>query len=246
MTSGGILETVARQARVATEAAHRPWPLPEQPWLQAQTRHDVLLAHWPVALDALARVLPPELAVDAFDGRAWAGVAAYRVSGLRVRGLPPLPGLSSFPQLEVFACVTAGGRPGTWVFSLELPKQVLVEAAQRVHRLPAYRARILAARGLVDAERDGLAFQARYGVRGEAVAPVPGTLEHFLTERFALYTADGGRIYRAETNHPPWLLQAADASVEAATLVPVQLEGPPLALYAAEQDLVVWPLEELG
>src|SRR4051812_37473069 len=122
--SGRILGAVERQTRLANETSHRPWPLPGEPWLEAQTRLDVLLAYWPVELAELARLLPPELAADAFEGQAWAGVSACRIAGLRIRGLPPLPGLSSFPQLELVACVTAGGRPGLWVFSLELPKQV--------------------------------------------------------------------------------------------------------------------------
>jgi uncharacterized protein YqjF (DUF2071 family) len=48
----------------------------------------VLLAFWPVELGELARLLPPEVAVDTYDGSAWAGIGAYRVSGLRLRGLP--------------------------------------------------------------------------------------------------------------------------------------------------------------
>src|SRR4051794_41456244 len=99
MNDAGRLQTAGRQARAAGAASSRPGPLPEEPWLQAQTRRDVLLAYWPVPLDGLARLLPPELAADMFDGQAWAGVSAHQVTALRVRGLPPLPGLSSFPQL---------------------------------------------------------------------------------------------------------------------------------------------------
>ena len=47
------------------------------------------LAHWRVPIDVLARLLPVEVAADTFDGEAWLSVAAYRVTGLRVRGLPP-------------------------------------------------------------------------------------------------------------------------------------------------------------
>jgi hypothetical protein len=245
----GILDTVARQARAAVETAHRPWPLPEAPWAQAQTRRDVLLAYWPVALGELARLLPPELAVDTFGGEAWLGISAYRVTGLRVRGLPPLPGLSSFPQLEVFACVTLDDRPGVWLCSLETPKGLIVEAVKRAHRLPAYRARVSAvpaAGGIrFEVDRDGLELRTWYAGVGAAAAPQPGTLEAFLAERFALYTADGGRLYRAELHHPPWLLRRADVTVETATLSPLALEGAPAAWYAEVQDVLLWPLEEL-
>ncbi len=245
MSDDGFLETAARQARAVDDVSGRPWPLPENPWLQAQTRRDVLLAYWPVDHDRLERLLPPELTADVFDGRSWVGVSAYRVTALRVRGLPPLPGLSSFPQLELFACVTADERPGLWVFSLEIGKPLLAEAAKRVHRLPAYRASINLDAGIVAASRDGLSFYAHYSATGAASRPGGGTHEHFLTERFALYTADGGRLYRAELHHPPWRLRHADVAVESATLAPFPPEGPPLAFAADEQDVLVWPLEEL-
>jgi uncharacterized protein YqjF (DUF2071 family) len=241
----GALDAVARQTRLALEASRRPWPLPEGPWSQAQTRRDVLLAHWRVEFDELARLLPPELALDTFAGEAWLGISACRVESLRARGLPPLPGLSSSPQLEVFTYVAADDRPGLWYVSLELTKQLLVEAAKRAHRLPAYRATIAAEAGSFEARRGGLGFRARWEAAGEPFEPAPGSLDHFLTERYALYTADGGRLYRAELQHAPWLLQSARATVETATLAPVPLEGAPHALASAVQDLLLWPLEEL-
>ena len=241
----GALDAIARQSRLVAEVSHRPWPLPEAPWSQAQTRRDVLLAHWRVELDELARLLPPELPVDTFEGEAWLGIAAYRVESLRVRGLPPLPGLSSFPQLEVCTYVAVGDRPGLWYFSLEVPKQLLVEAAKRAHRLPAYRARVAATAGSFEASRDGLVFRARREGAGAPFEPAPGSLAHFLTERYALYTEDGGRLYRAELQHAPWRLRSAEATVVTATLAPLPLEGAPYALTSTVQDLLVWPLEEL-
>ena len=80
---------------------------------------------------------------------------------------------------------------------------------------------------------------------GREFTPAPGSVEHFLTERYALYTADGGRLYRAELHHPPWRLQGAAGEVEAATLAPLPLEGEPYLLFSAVQDFLLWPLEEL-
>ena len=136
-------------------------------------------------------------------------------------------------------------RPGVWLFSVDRGKQTLVEAAKRSLRLPAYRATLATAPGTVDVGRDGLAFRARYTIHGEEFAPAPGTLDLFLTERFALYTADGGRLYRAELNHRPWSLRRARCTVEAATIAPLLVDGEPHALYAASQDVLAWPLEEI-
>jgi len=245
----GTLQTAVRQAHALDDVSRRPWPLPEQPWLGAHTYRDVLLAYWPAPLDAIARPLPSGLAADTWNGEAWAGVACARVTSLRVRGLPPLPGLSSFPQVELLAPVTDGDRPGLWLFSLEIGRQLFAELAKRTHRLPAYGAQIAfrttAAGVAVEARRDGLELRARYAPAGDLREPEPGSFEHFVAERYALYTSDGGRLYRADVHHAPWRLARAEAHVAAATLAPLPLEGAPRALYAAEQDLLVWPLEEL-
>jgi uncharacterized protein len=240
-----ILDALARQTQVATDAAHRPWPLPDERWSQVQTRRDVLFAHWRASLGELSRLLPPGLAADVFDGDPWLGLTAYRVSPFRIRGLLPVPGVASFLQLEVATPVVFGDRPGLWLFQLETSKQLVAEALKRTHRLPAYRARMSLRGGEVEAARDGLAFRARYEPVGEPFAAEPGSLAHFLTERYVLYTADGGRLYRAEVNHQPWPLQHASAEIGATTLAPLSLVGAPSLLYAASGEMAVWPLEEL-
>jgi uncharacterized protein len=236
-----------RQAATLEEVAHRPWPVPAEPWAQAQTRLDVLFAHWRVPPGNLARLLPPGLALDTYAGDAWLGVIPFRLSSLRLRGLPALPGLT-FEQLDIRTYVTVDDRPGVWLCSVDVSNPLLLEAAKRTHRLPAYRARVRAETEggwfAFDATRDDLSFGARYREQGEPLDAHPGSLEHFLTERYCIYTADGGRLYRTELHHPPWALKAAEASIGPITLAPVALEGEPHLLYAATQDVLVWPVEE--
>ena len=239
-----FLGIAARQAHALDEAGHRPWPPPAEPWSQAQTRLDVLFTHWRVAPAELARLLPPDLPLDTHEGDAWLGIVAFRLASLRLRGLPPLPRVS-FAQLDIRTYVTLEGRLGVWLCSVDVSNPVLLEAAKRSHRLPAYRARISAEGGRYAVSRDGLDFTVGYRPEGQARAAEPGSLEHFLTERYCIYTADGGRLYRAELHHAPWLLRPAEASVESATISSVALEGDPHVLYAAAQDVLVWPLEEL-
>jgi len=239
-----LFDVASRQAHALDETAHRPWPPPAGPWAQAQTRLDVVFAHWRVELDQAARLLPPGLPLDTQDGEAWVGLVTFRLGNLRLRGLPPLPRIT-FEQLDVRTYVTLDGRPGIWLCSMDVSNPILREAARRAHRLPAYRARITAEDGRYEITRDGLGFAARFRPHGEAFAATAGSLEHFLTERYCIYTADGGRLYRAELHHKPWRLHTAEAEVETATLAPVALDGDPHVLWAAEHDVLVWPLEEL-
>lgn len=69
----------------------------------AQVWHDLLFAHWPMDPALMRARVPPALELDTFDGAAWLGVVPFRMSGVRLRGLPALAGLSAFPELNVRA-----------------------------------------------------------------------------------------------------------------------------------------------
>jgi uncharacterized protein YqjF (DUF2071 family) len=121
--------------RVLEAVAHRPWPLPRGPWIMAQTWYDLLFAHWPVRSETLRSAVPCELALDAFDGNCWVGVAPFHMSGIRLRGMPALAGFSRFPELNVRTYVTFRGRPGVYFFSLDAGNFPAVWAARRFYLL---------------------------------------------------------------------------------------------------------------
>jgi len=82
-----------------------------------QTWHDLLFAHWPVPFQQLRPLVPAQLSLDTCDGQCWVGVIPFWMSGVRSRGLPPLPGLSRFPELNVRTYVTYKGKGGVYFFS---------------------------------------------------------------------------------------------------------------------------------
>jgi uncharacterized protein YqjF (DUF2071 family) len=246
-----FLSTPARQAKVVEETGHRPWPLPDDAWVQAQTWEALLFAHWPMPVDDLRQHVPEELPLDTFDGSAWIGVTPFRVSGLRVRGVPPLPYFSSFLELNVRTYVELDGKAGIWFFSLDAESSFAVEAARRIYRLPYFRARMSAVAATeieyASERTEGrpAAFRGRYGPTGDAVPPAPGSLEHFLAERYCLFTMHEGRVHWAEIHHLPWQLQPAEAEIAENTMPPpgIELRGDPLCHYSGRQDTVLWGLE---
>lgn len=250
MTERGFLDAAARQAEVARQRGARPWPVPERAWAQAETREQMVLIHWPIATGRLARFLPPELSLETFDGSGWLGAVGFRVRDHRLRGLPPLPGLAGGVQLELRTYVTDGTHSGIWLLALESSSRGLTETSKRSHLLPARRSAVSlepdAGGILLEAARDGLAFSARVEAAPGAGAPPPaGSFAAFCCERFVLYTADGGRLYRAELQCSPWSVRDAQVAVGSSTLVPVPLERAPRALIGARQDVVTWSLEEV-
>jgi uncharacterized protein len=104
--------------------------------------HDLLFAHWPCAAEVLQPRLPVGLALDTFDGRAWLGVVPFRMSGIRPRCLPPIPGLRAFSELNVRTCAVAEGKPGVWFLTLDASSQFAVRCARTFYHLPYRDARI--------------------------------------------------------------------------------------------------------
>jgi uncharacterized protein YqjF (DUF2071 family) len=249
-----LLEAPARQAASLDETAHRPWPLPGGSWLMGQSWENLLFAHWRVRADAVRRLVPAELELEEHDGSAWLGITPFVLTGFRLRGTLPLPRVSTFPELNVRTYVTAGDRPGIWFFSLDTSSRVAVEAARRAYRLPYFHAQMSVERTrecirYASVRRDSprpFVFEGSYGARdGEPAEPEPGTLEHFLTERYCLYAHDEQGLHRAEIHHPPWRIRPAGAALELNTMPPdgIELAGEPLLHLAERQDVVIWPLE---
>ena len=224
--------------------------MPDRPWLQGQTWRDLLFAHWPVPVHVLRRVVPPALAIDTWEGEAWIAVAPFEVTGLRLRGTLPAPVLSRFAETNVRTYTTVDGRPGVYFLSLDAASAVAVMAARASYRLPYFRARMAIERSGEEIGYRSLragaraSLRARYRPTGPVFQVRSGTLEHFLIERYCLYTVDDGRVRRADIHHPPWDLQSAQAQFDENTMtvaagVPLPAREP-LLHYAKRQDVVVW------
>jgi uncharacterized protein len=215
-----------------------------------QTWDDLLFVHYRVPAEQLRALVPAGLEVQEHAGSGWLAVTPFVVTGLRARGLLPVPFTSSFRELNVRTYVTRDGKPGIWFFSLDASSQLAVEAARRLYRLPYFRAEISVRRSgdefLYECSRgDGKAFSASYRADGEPFEAELGSLEHFLTERYCLYAEHEGQLYRAEIHHRPWPLQAAAARIDLDTMPPLKVaQDDPLVHFSGRQDVVIWPLEQ--
>jgi hypothetical protein len=89
----------------------------------------LLFMHWPVHPAVLRPYIPRILELETFDGTAWLGITPFRMQGARPRLVPPLPGVSVFPELNVRTYVTAEGKPGVWFFSLDAANPFAVRAS---------------------------------------------------------------------------------------------------------------------
>ena len=234
--------------------SHRPWPLPEPPWVMTQTWHDLLFAHWSVEARKLRERVPSAFELDLYEGAGWLGIVPFRMTNVAPRNVPSLPWISEFPELNVRTYVRVHGRPGIYFFSLDAGSTLAVRAARTLLNLPYYPAS-MTARWQDDTveyrsrRRDDsldASLSANYRPVGAPFQAVNGSLEYFLTERYCLYNLDHrGRPYRLEIHHPPWALQVAVAEFARNTMADaagLQLSDmKPLLHFSRRQDMVAWP-----
>jgi len=178
------------------------------------------------------------------------------MSHIHARGLPPLPGLSRFPELNVRTYVMLEGKPGVYFFSLDAANLAAVWAARTFYRLPYFHAKMSAEIKndwiVYRSERrnETAEFHGRYRPTKSVELSLPGTLEHWLTERYCLYTTEGPELFRAEVHHQPWPLQAAEAEIELNT-VTVAARIPnfscdPILHFSRKLEVIVWPLRRVA
>lgn len=241
--------------------AHRPWPVPAGEWTWRQRWRDLLFVHWPVPAAVLRPLVPRELEIDEHEGTAWIGAVPFRMEGVSRRPFPDVPGLSSFPELNLRTYVTRDRRPGVWFLSLDATSAPAVWAARTFFHLPYHHAAI-EARGREDggfryrAERlaggRAVRFAAEWSPCGPVEPAAPGSREEFLAERYCLYARRerDGAILRCEVHHDRWPLRVARGDVDAAALAaPHGIALPrraPLLHHADAIDVVVWPPRRLA
>jgi uncharacterized protein len=168
----------------------------------------------------------------------------------RVRALPFT---SHFRELNCRTYVNIGGKPGVFFFSLDANSRSAVWGARTFYHLPYYFADMRAEKqgdATVYSSRRGAAeFKARY----RPVAPVRlaarGTLEHWLTERYCLYTVYRGNVFRGDIHHLPWPLQHAEAEIEVNTIADVAglhlPDARPVLSFSRELKVLIWPLQQV-
>jgi uncharacterized protein YqjF (DUF2071 family) len=242
--SAGAATTMDERMRVTERPAETP--------VMVQMWRDLGFLHWPVDAEAVGRVLPPGLEVDTYDGLAYVGIVPFTIPTTRAMGAVPM--VPPFHEINLRTYVHRGGRdPGVWFFSLDAASRLAVAGARLGYALPYFHARIdmhvveppLAVEGWGPSvqyrtQRSGVPpaeFRAQYEPTGAVAFAAPGSLEHFLVERYLLYSWNGRVLRSGRVFHSPYPLQPAVATgvseslSQAAGLPP--LSGPPPLVHFA-------------
>ena len=218
-----------------------------------QSWRDCAFLHWAVDPDALLQHLPPALALEKFDGRAWVGLVAFSMPRLRPGPLPPVPGLTRATEFHLRTYVSGpDGSRGIWMLSLDIEPLAAALAGRFVFALPYWWA-------AMEVERSG--DTVRYRSRRKAGPsagldlelrvgnPVPpgelGALDHFLTARWVLFAGAGPVGLAMATEHPRWRFRRVEAGRVRQTMLDalgLPVEDTPLVHFSDGVDATIdWP-----
>ena len=218
----------------------------------------LLFMHWPIGEKLLRPLIPAQLIIDSYAGSAWIGVIPFTMWGIRASFLPPIPGTSTFHELNVRTYVTLNGIPGVWFFSLDAANRLAVWAARKLYNLPYFNAQMsldqidntihyLSTRQ--DARGAPAELKTIWTIGESLPRSSPGSIEFFLTERYCLYSERHDQLYRAQIHHQPWPLQAAKLSSFSSTMIEslgvFTPPGDPLLHYAEELSVDIWQLKKV-
>lgn len=253
--SGGLVMGEHIDSKITRwDDSHRQWPLPHLPWTMKQTWNDLLFAHYPIKLEVLRRLVPDVLAIDSFNDMGWIGVVPFHMTGIRLRGLPPLPGTNRFPELNVRTYVTIDGKPGIYFFSLDATNLLAIKTAKTFYHLPYLYADIVVkqngptieyeSRRLSD---DNSKLLCSYWPISEPFHAAKGTFDEWMSERYCSYTLNKrGVPLRCDILHQPWMLQHAEAEISHNTMLSsqgIQVESAqPILHFSKKIEVRMWPL----
>jgi uncharacterized protein len=200
---------------------------------------------WTVDPDDLQKVLPPRVESDVRDRRAWVSIVAFVMVRTRACGPPWWPVLAPIPELNVRTYVRVQEVPAIWFLSLDASSLFFATVGRTLYGMRYRVAKMLAAEegGCVRfrSKRPGAAFEVTYSPAGPAATAEPGSLEHFLVERYRLFSERRGRLITAVVAHEPWPLQPARARIEVNELAPpgLELRGEPIVHFSRSVTAVI-------
>lgn len=228
---------------------HRPYPLPSSPWVMRETWSKVLLAHWSLPPRLIRPLLPPNLELDTFAQDAYVSVLAFRMSGVRLHFLPPIPGANEMLQINIRTYVKRDDKPGIYFLAVDSNHRLTVLLTRLTLGLPYHHADISIKKRFVgykstvecisqrldstdsqsypkgtkghgdEMSRPGGALQVSYSPSSDVWHSRSGSLEQWLTERYCLYGFHAGKLLRVDIHHHPWPLQTAEAEFRRQSLL---------------------------
>ncbi|QJX81113.1 YqjF family protein [Priestia megaterium] len=244
---------------IMKDVIYRSYPLASKYWIMRQTWRNLLFLHWPIPLKKLRPYVPSSLQIDTFNGSAWIGVILFVLEGIYPRGISSISLTPKFPEINVRTYVKRDGKPGIYFMSIDVGNWASLNIAKRWYRLPYHSAQISFRKEgqtfYCQSTRKGntnspISFKGKYAPVSEVYFSKEGTLDHWLTERYCLYSSNNGaNIYSGEILHQPWPLQKAEIEIFRNNLfIPFHFnlsEVEPIAHFSIGVDSLIFNIKKI-
>jgi uncharacterized protein YqjF (DUF2071 family) len=200
----------------ATGSGERMNREPEDGPVGHQRWRDLLFLHQPVPTEVMREIVPRDLDVDTFDGRAWLTLMPFAIFASRPAGVAAALGKDFF-QVNLRTYVRSrDGEPGLYFFSLDATSWIAVAGARVTYGLPYFPATIKRRREPAAAT---IAYTSRrlgtnvgvdvvWHVGSPMAMAAPGSIDEFLLERHTLFVCIASDVYRARVRHTRYPLCA--------------------------------------
>ncbi len=237
--------------RLAIRSRPEGQPLMHQAWGK------LLFMHWRIDEQLLRPLIPNGLDIDTFDGSAWIAIVPFTMWDIRAFPpyVPAVPGLRAMHELNVRTYVHLNGTPGVWFFSLDCNNAAAVFGARTFYYLPYFNADLdlNLTEQTIDysstrSDKPPAMFRARWHIGRPLPTTEHGSLEFFLTERYCLFSAKNGQLYRSRIYHDPWPLRTATVETHESTMISSlglpEPKGEALLHYVEAIHVDIWSLEK--
>lgn len=165
----------------------------------SQCWEDLVMVHYAENPEVIQASLPDDLFADTYEGRAWFSVVAFRLTNLRIRPVSFLP-WQDFWEINLRTYVRDNrGNRGVWFYSLDSSDLFGVIGARllyglrynlaRIHRKGSVPEQMLiyhGQRGKIASSKIAAQWQG-----AELTTGKPGSLDHFLLERYRFWARRG-------------------------------------------------------
>lgn len=249
MTS--LLERVEKLAEEVKEKL-----LPNSPpWVGYQGWRDLLFASWSMPIEDVRALVPSQLEVDSYDGRAWVSLVPMRVEGAHFRDVAPIMGLEHFCEINFRTYVKIGDERGVYFITIDCSDAIADWLGNKLFGAPFIRANIAMVEQdgefyfisrRTQSEMPRADFVGGFKPVGDAFETSADPVAQFLLERYFLALSDrDGSVHSVRIHHPDWSVQRAEATVRVNSICSAGgliIAGPPdHAVYSKGTDTLIYP-----
>ena len=183
---------------------HRPWKIPNQNWKFYQEWNRTIFLHWQVDIEELKKFVPNEIEIDLFEGKPWVSLVAFTMEKIRPKYLPAFPPISNFDEINIRTYVKFKNKTGVYFLNIEGGKKLSCKISKLISELPYRFSKTKRTSNKYSSSNSkyGDEFNIDFSIGKKMEGK--SKLDHWLTERYALFQNTKTSINEFEIHHLEW------------------------------------------